>query len=398
MRFLALVACALGLVHGMAPFHPAPAGAEVPNSYVVVFGKDATQAQIDAHIASAKNVKRTFNINNDFRGYSATFDDAGLMTARNDPIVSYVDADQTVHLAACTTQNGAEWGLARISSPTPSPDLIFRHDDQDGAGVNVYIIDTGIRVSHNEFEKTRAVWGFNSVGDGNDSDCNGHGTHVAGTVAGVTYGVAKKATVIGVKVLSCGGSGTWEGVIAGINWSATHHQQNGKRVSVLNMSLGGGYMAAVNDATDAAVRAGIVAAVASGNSNADACNFSPASASLAIGVNAAAQQSQDGRLVDGRSYFSNYGECTKVFAPGSSVTSAYHRSDTDIATLSGTSMASPHVAGVAAQYISRNPNENQSPAQVLANIQANAGKDLVLLECTNAACQRTPNLYAHSTC
>jgi len=399
MRSLLVLACAAAAL-GLAPLHPAPAGAEVPNSYVVVFAKDATQAAIDKHLASVSGVKKVFNINNDFRAYAAVFDDAALQTARSDAAVAYVDADQVVHAVACTEQQNAEWNLDRTSATTArGMDGRLQYDTADGTGVDVYIIDTGIRVSHSEFDGGRATWGYNSVGDGNDSDCNGHGTHVAGTVAGKEYGLAKRANLIAVKVLSCGGSGTWQGVIDGINWTAQRHAQSGKRVSVLNMSLGGGFMQAVNDATDASVRAGIVAAVASGNSNADACNFSPASSPLAIGVNAAALESDaSGNNADGRSSFSNFGQCTKIFAPGSAVKSAWHTSDTATNTLSGTSMASPHVAGIAAQYISRDPNTNDTPAKVLSSLQSMSGKDLVNMRCTSAACNQTPNLYAHSKC
>eukprot|EP01012_Entosiphon_sulcatum_P032658 TRINITY_DN41500_c0_g1_i1.p1 TRINITY_DN41500_c0_g1~~TRINITY_DN41500_c0_g1_i1.p1 ORF type:complete len:400 (+),score=93.39 TRINITY_DN41500_c0_g1_i1:57-1256(+) len=399
MRPLVLLAYAAACL-GLAPLHPAPAGAEVPNTYVVVFAKDATQEAIDKHLASVQGVKKVYNINNDFRAYAAVFDDASLQAARADAAVAYINADQVVHAVACAEQQNAEWNLDRSSAATaPAMSGNFNYDTNDGQGVDVYVIDTGIRTSHQEFDNGRATWGYNTVGDGNDSDCNGHGTHVAGTVGGKEYGLAKKANLIAVKVLSCGGSGTWNGVIDGIQWTAQRHQASGKKISVLNMSLGGGYMQAVNDATDAAVRAGVVAAVASGNSNADACNFSPASSSLAVGVNAAALESDaSGNNADGRSSFSNFGQCTKIFAPGSSVKSAWHTSDTATSTLSGTSMASPHVAGIAAQFISRDPTNNDTPAKVLATLQNWAGKDLVNLRCSSAACQQTPNLYAHAKC
>ncbi|MFC6663413.1 S8 family peptidase [Deinococcus multiflagellatus] len=208
------------------------------------------------------------------------------------------------------------------------------------SGVRAYIIDTGIRTSHTQFGG-RAVWGTNTTGDGNNTDCQGHGTHVAGTVGSATYGVAKGVTLIAVKVLNCQGSGSYSGIIAGINWSLNN---KGSAPAVANMSLGGGFSQSVNSAVNNASAQNLVMVVAAGNSNANACNYSPASAASAITVGSTTN-------TDARSSFSNYGSCVDLFAPGSGITSAWNSSDTATNTISGTSMASPHVAGAVALRI-----------------------------------------------
>jgi subtilisin family serine protease len=208
--------------------------------------------------------------------------------------------------------------------------------------VRAYIIDTGIRTTHNEFGG-RATFGANYA-NGQDEDCNGHGTHVAGTVGGSRYGVAKGVTLIAVKVLNCAGSGTTTGVINGINYVA------GVQIypAVANMSLGGGASQSLDDAVNKAVFLGVTFAVAAGNSGANACNYSPARAANAITVGATTS-------TDARASYSNYGGCVDIFAPGSSITSAWKNSNTATKTISGTSMASPHVAGVAVLYLEANP-------------------------------------------
>jgi len=247
--------------------------------------------------------------------------------------------------------------------------------------------------THTEFGG-RAVFGANFAGDGKNQDCNGHGTHVAGTVGGTTYGVAKKVTIIGVKVLGCTGSGTNAGVISGIQWAATN--KKGKP-SVANMSLGGGYSKATNDAVAAAVKAGIAFAVAAGNENQDACNVSPASEPTAITVGSTdvSDKGKDSQS-DIRSSFSNWGKCVKIFAPGSLITSAWYTSNTAINTISGTSMASPHVAGAAAVYLGANPNA--TPAQVSAGLVAASTDGVINLLCSATACKNSPNKLLYSSC
>jgi subtilisin family serine protease len=235
-----------------------------------------------------------------------------------------------------TTQSGVVWGLDRIDQRDRPLNNTYTYA-ASGRGVKVYIADTGVRSTHVELAG-RVVGGYTAFNDGNGTeDCHGHGTHVAGTVAGSIHGVAKDATVVPVRVLSCSGSGSWSGIIAGIDFALA----DGTGPKVMNMSLGGGAYSVVDTAVNNAVTAGMVMVVAAGNNGADACNFSPAGAAKALTVGSTTS-------TDARSGFSNVGTCVDLFAPGSSIRSAHHTSDTATATMSGTSMASPHVAGVAA--------------------------------------------------
>jgi subtilisin family serine protease len=231
-----------------------------------------------------------------------------------------------------------------------------------GADVRAYIIDTGIRTTHNEFGG-RATWGTNTAG-GPDDDCHGHGTHVAGTVGGSTYGVAKGVSLVAVKVLNCAGSGTTTGVISGINWVAA----NGIEPAVANMSLGGGASTALDNAVNNAVASGITFAVAAGNSSADACNYSPARAGNAITVGATTS-------TDARASYSNFGGCVDIFAPGSGITSAWKNSNSAKKTISGTSMATPHVTGVAALYLQGHPSAN--PGTVAGALTSSASTNKI---------------------
>jgi len=274
----------------------------------------------------------------------------------------------------------------------------FFHPSHGAGDVLSYIIDTGVLLAHDEFGG-RAVFGANYAGGVND-DCNGHGTHVAGTVGGATYGIAREVTLVAVKVLNCQGSGTTAGVVNGVNFSVTNC--NGRKCTA-NMSLGGGFSPTMNNAVAAAVDAGIHYSVAAGNENQNACNVSPASEPKACTVGATAQQAVGGseNQIDVRSSFSNWGTCVDVFGPGSSIRSAWidttGQGRTDrINTISGTSMASPHVCGVASLLVSE--NAGSSPAQITAMITQQATAGVITMNCGTQACNSSPNLLVFTDC
>ena len=255
-----------------------------------------------------------------------------------------VAIDPPATLSSLATQAAAPWGLDRIDQANLPLNLSYSYGTT-GAGVTVYVVDTGILATHNDFGgRVRA--GYDAIGDGrNTADCNGHGTHVAGTVGGTTYGVAKAASLVAVRVLDCSGAGTLSGVIAGIDWALEYHTSG---PAVINLSLGGGASSSLDAAVDRAIADGITVVVAAGNSNIDACTVSPARASNAITVGATTSS-------DARASYSNFGSCLDIFAPGSSISSATYTSNSATATLSGTSMASPHVAGAAARLLGASP-------------------------------------------
>lgn len=278
----------------------------------------------------------------------------------------------------CNTVATKSWGLSRISQKSGVSDTYSYH--HDGEGVNAYIIDTGIYTEHQDFEG-RATWGATFTGDNNNKDCNGHGTHVSGIVGGKVFGVAKKVNLIAVKVLNCNGGGTFSGIIEGIEWVATQHKAKGKP-SVANMSLGGSRNQALDDAVTAMVKQGVSTSVSAGNSNIDSCNHSVRS-DLAINTGAT-------DIEDVRSIFSNYGKCVDVFAPGTNIPSTYIGGPTDTRVLSGTSMASPHSCGAAAQILSA--HNDFTPEQVKKQLITDATRDALDMNCgANAVCQESPN-------
>jgi subtilisin family serine protease len=286
------------------------------------------------------------------RGFVARADDAALARLLADPNVAYVEEDGYVSINA--TQTGATWGIDRVDQRDLPLNQTYNYDTT-ASNVHAYIIDTGVLLAHSQFSG-RMGNGFDAVtSGGNANDCNGHGTHVAGTVGGTTYGVAKGVTIHPVRVLGCNGSGTNSGVIAGMDWVANNHV----KPAVANMSLGGGASQATDDAVARMTNAGVTVVVAAGNDNGDACTKSPARAPSAITVGSTTSS-------DARSSFSNFGTCVDIFGPGSSITSAWYTSTTATNTISGTSMASPHVAGVAALYLAN--NTTATPSQVTTAI------------------------------
>jgi subtilisin family serine protease len=330
----------------------------VRDQYIVVL-KDA-----DVGAASLPSVAQTLaqrhaaaitkTFSHALRGFVVQTSEAQARALAAEPDVDYVEEDGVAY--ALGAQVNATWGLDRIDQRDLPMNGIYSYD-RTGAGVHAYIIDTGILTSHSDFGG-RASADFTSIADGNGAnDCNGHGTHVAGTVGGTTYGVAKNARLHAVRVLGCSGSGTTSGVIAGVDWVTANHI----KPAVANMSLGGGASQALDDALRRSITAGVTYVVAAGNSSADACNFSPARTGEAITVGATDS-------TDARASFSNYGTCLDLFGPGVNITSAYHNGGT--ASLSGTSMASPHVAGAAAVYLETNPSA--SPATVATALLNNA--------------------------
>ncbi|WP_372338969.1 S8 family peptidase [Actinoplanes sp. RD1] len=330
----------------------------VPGSYIVVLKDAAGATSVKAAAVTAKSadlaarydgsVARTFG--SVLNGFEAKLSESAAKRLAADPSVAYVEQNQTVSLTA--TQSGATWGLDRIDQASLPLSTTYTYT-QTASNVTAYIIDTGIKYTHNDFGG-RASFGYDAVGTGG-VDCNGHGTHVAGTVGGTTYGVAKQVKLVGVRVLNCSGSGTNAGVIAGVNWVTS----NAVKPAVANMSLGGGASTALDNAVANSISSGVTYALAAGNSTANACNSSPARVAAAITVGATTS-------TDARASYSNYGTCLDIFAPGSSITSDWYSSNTATNTISGTSMASPHVAGAAALVLSANPS--YTPAQVRDNL------------------------------
>ena len=331
-------------------------------SFIVVLDDSVDAPRgVAAEHSQAFGADVTHVYRNALKGYSARIDEAQLGALRADKRVAYIERDQVVTIDT-TQQNPASWGLDRIDQPGLPLSKTFTYAS-NGAGVTAYVIDTGIRTTHGEFGG-RASSGYDVVDGGSADDCNGHGTHVAGTIGGATYGVAKGVTLVAVRVLDCGGSGTWAGVIAGIDWVAG----NALRPAVANMSLGGGASTAVDTAVKNAIASGVTFAVAAGNSNADACRYSPARVPDALTVGATTQ-------TDAKASYSNFGKCLDLFAPGSGITSAWNGSDTASNTISGTSMTTPHVAGVAALWLGLNPAS--SPVQVVGELAAQATQGVV---------------------
>lgn len=344
---------------------------KIENNYIVVLDDTVVGEKgpfsIAPYIASELSNSHRGRIKdvyqNALNGFSVEMSEADAEALSQDFRVAYVEEDAIVQLDA--TQTNAPWGLDRIDQRNRPLNGTYINNFT-ASNVRAYVIDTGIRTTHTQFG-TRAAVSFDAFG-GNGQDCNGHGTHVAGTIGGTTYGVAKSVQLRAVRVLNCSGSGTNSGVIAGVDWVRLNHQAP----AVANMSLGGGISSALDTAVNNLSNAGVPIVVAAGNSNTNACNSSPARAANAITVGSTTS-------TDARSSFSNFGTCLDIFAPGSSILSAYSTSNTATATLSGTSMASPHVAGVAALYKGVNPSASSATVRnaivngATTNVVTNAG-------------------------
>jgi len=415
MMKLVFVSSLIAAAAALAPLHANEK--KIDGKYIVVFKMDSVEADRKAHMDMVKAaatedktfaVEREFNIMK-FFAYSGPMSLATLQKIReDDSVVDFVEADSIMSVDApinkeliklypegvtkvmneskpdtCVAQLEATWGLVRTGERTLNINGEYYYDDANvGSGVDAYILDTGIYTEHIEFEG-RAVWGTDTVDNPSPrTDSNGHGTHVAGTVGSKGYGIAKASTLIAVKVLGASGSGSTAGVIDGVDFTCSDHQAK-RNKCVANMSLGGGLSLALNRAVEQAVECGCSFAVASGNSNANACLNSPASADGdVITVNSMDSSDQ-------QSYFSNHGLCTDIFAPGSSITSTWIGSRFAINTISGTSMASPHVCGVQAKLAEL----NDDPAVIKATILREATQDAL-----SSVSANTPNSLVYSSC
>lgn len=341
----------------------------------------------------SSHIRHVYNGN--FKGYAGKFSERVLERIRESEEVAYIERDQMVYINDYALQRNAPWGLSRISHRSISFGSFnkYPYDDHVGEDVYAYVVDTGINIDHLDFEG-RAIWGATIPAGDEDLDGNGHGTHCAGTIAGKRYGVAKRAIPVAVKVLRSNGSGTMSDVIKGVEFVGEHHsarlaqaKAKGKapKGSVANMSLGGGRSKTLDRAVNGVVEAGVHFAVAAGNDNRDACDYSPAAAELAVTVGAST-------ITDDRAYFSNYGKCVDIFAPGKDITSTWIGSKVATNTISGTSMASPHIAGLLAATLSTwNDTELPTPKQLKKYLIKKATKDVL-----SKIPSDTPNLLAFS--
>jgi len=372
----------------------------MPDEYIITYHENTTDAQASAHWAlmDQAGVEFIHNYNQGtHKGFAAKITNEKVVSAlREDPLVSNIQVNGFAHINqhSCNIvqQNTPSWGLARLSHlGDVSRGLInnMRHSSSHtGAGVDIYIIDTGIMITHTDFGG-RARWGVAYADGGTQVDGNGHGTHCAGTAAGLTYGIAKLAGLVAVKVLGANGGGTWADVIAGVDYCGN----NGVAGRALgSMSLGGGGSnAGLTSAVNACVNKGIPIIVAAGNSNANACGYTPSGIASVISVGSCEIAGFEPDEFDSRSSFSNWGTCVHIFAPGRDITSSWIGSNTASSTISGTSMACPHVAGYTATLLSNDPT--LSPQAIRDLLQTSSQKDLIANPGTGS-----PNYLLYNQC
>ena len=322
--------------------------AVIPDAYLVIFRDNVSDVDRQVQqMGQALGIRAKYVYKNVVKGFAATLPAQALAALQQNPLVRYIEPDQVMKLSA--TQSPATWGIDRVDQQSLPLSSSYTYSS-DGSTVDAYVFDTGIWLTHDQFGG-RAVAGYDAFG-GNTVDQNGHGTHVSGTIGGSTYGLAKNIRLISVRVLDANGSGSTSGVVAGLDWAANNHSS---KLAVGNMSLGGGASSTLDNAVRNCVADGIVMCVAAGNSAADASNYSPARVAEAITVGATNSS-------DVFASFSNYGSIVDILAPGVSITSSWYGSNSSTNTISGTSMATPHVCGVAALYLEANPGA--TPADV----------------------------------